>query len=464
MPGNKKNKKNQIFSSMEIDFKPSEKVIPYGDNQNGMNTEMVEEAKEIDSTIGINMAAEQVPSKKEDDEFPSKFISTQHKGPISISNSVTISQDTKKKLSPENIIPNSLYHSYGLYTKEEIREYKFNKFSRFGRLLDLHGRINPCREYLFFVKPDLHICKNMKEEALYDSELGKNKNFQFPSDGGKIRVIDGLYLNPQLGNSPYFRSLYQTNNDVLKELQYSIDSRPFSCLLSSSVNSPLSMDESSAKTMDNMSTLFGTTYNYLQDSIASDESYSFSLEFVDDKYLNTYHFFKAYSMYHNLRRTGHVTPPSSSYYQKRRLHNTMGIYKFIVTEDTQTLLYWAYFWGVIPTNCPRDVFGDPSFSGENGLSFTIQFEAAFVDDLNPYILENFNNLMVKQAASLVQREYLPLTWIEKESFSGNSIPVTEYHVDGTLPSFALVFPTINGAKSSNPHRGYKLLWYTGKKQ
>ena len=72
--------------------------------------------------------------------------------------------------------------------------------------------------------------------------------------------------------------------------------------------------------------------------------------------------------------------------------------------------------------------------------------------------------MVKQAASLVQREYLPLTWIEKESFSGNSIPVTEYHVDGTLPSFALVFPTINGAKSSNPHRGYKLLWYTGKKQ
>ena len=88
MPGNKK---NQIFSSMEIDFKPSEKVIPYGDNQNGMNTEMVEEAKDIDSTIGINMAAEQVPSKKKDDEFPSKFISTQHKGPISISNSVTIS-------------------------------------------------------------------------------------------------------------------------------------------------------------------------------------------------------------------------------------------------------------------------------------------------------------------------------------------------------------------------------------
>ena len=121
----------------------------------------------------------------------------------------------------------------------------------------------------------------MKEEALYDSELGKNENFQFPSNKGKVRVIDELYLNPQLGNSPYFRSLYQTNNNVLKELQYSIDNRPFSCLLSSSVNSPLSMDESSAKTMDNMSTLFGTTYNYLQDSIASDESYSFSLEFVD---------------------------------------------------------------------------------------------------------------------------------------------------------------------------------------
>ena len=49
MPGNKK---NQIFSSMEIEFNSREKIIPYEDSSNNMNTEMVDEAKKsIDSTI-----------------------------------------------------------------------------------------------------------------------------------------------------------------------------------------------------------------------------------------------------------------------------------------------------------------------------------------------------------------------------------------------------------------------------
>ena len=64
------------------------------------------------------------------------------------------------------------------------------------------------------------------------------------------------------------------------------------------------------------------------------------------------------------------------------------------------------------------------------------------------------------ASGFLNREYLPLTWTEKEYFNKSSIPVTEYHVDGTLPSFAFVFP-INREKN---RRGYKLLWYTGKKQ
>lgn len=440
---------NYENSNMELEFIDSQKRIPY---EKSLNTDIITEAQSAyPGDISVNTVATDKPSKKRSDEFPSKFVDRENTGPAGLSNK---SKAERERLSPENHIPNSLYHSYGLYTKEEIQDYKFNKFSRFGRLLDLHGKLNPCREYLFFVKPDLHICKNKSEMSLY-KDLENNKNFEFPQNRN-------LQLNPQLGNSPYFRSLYQSNNEVLKELQYSIDKRPFSCLLSSSVSSSLSMDESSAKTMDNAATLFGTSYNYLQDSIASDESYNFSLEFIDDRYLNTYHFFKAYSMYHNLRRTGLVTPPSSRYYTKRLLHNTMGIYKFIVSEDMQTLIYWAYFWGVIPINCPRDVFGDPSFSEENGLSFTIQFEAAFVDDLNPYILENFNNLMALQisASGFLNREYLPLTWTEKEYFNKSSIPVTEYHVDGTLPSFAFVFP-IN---RENNRRGYKLLWYTGKKQ
>ena len=55
-------------------------------------------------------------------------------------------------------ITDELLNSQGLYSKKDINNAKFNKYSRFGRVLDPYGRLNGGREYLFFVKPDLHIC------------------------------------------------------------------------------------------------------------------------------------------------------------------------------------------------------------------------------------------------------------------------------------------------------------------
>ena len=55
-------------------------------------------------------------------------------------------------------VTDELLNSQGLYSKKDINNAKFNKYSRFGRVLDPYGRLNGGREYLFFVKPDLHIC------------------------------------------------------------------------------------------------------------------------------------------------------------------------------------------------------------------------------------------------------------------------------------------------------------------
>lgn len=386
-------------------------------------------------------------------------------------------KDIPSNLKGENNITDDLLNSVGLYSKKDIENARFNKFSRFGHVMDPYGKVNAGREYLFFVKPDLHICipsGKTKNDPLYRISGASNEQ---PYSN------NGLTLNPQLTNHPYFRDLIDTHPDVIRELQYSASSTPdpFSRLLSFSVNSNLPLGTSTAQTMDIPGTIYGTKYNYLLDSEKSDESYTLSLEFIDNKYLDTYHFFKAYSEYHIARKSGLVTPPNMSYYQYKRLHNTMGVYKFIVAEDMETILYWAYLWGLYPTSCPREAFQDPSFS--EGLTFSVDFEAAFIEDMNPMILHQFNQLMfpvmehngcnkdkwlpvVRQNRFTDRIDHIPGNHGYDQSIAiGNPIEringIDNYigptsRIDGTLPVAALVDGRIvNDEKRPK----YRLRWY-----
>ena len=379
-------------------------------------------------------------------------------------------------LRGQNMIKDDLMNSAGLYSKKDIEEARFSKYSRFGRVLDPYGRVNPGREYLFFVKPDLHICVPQgSNRSIYDysGTLGVTPYL------GK----SGLRLNPQLDNNPYFRYLIDTHPNVVKELQASatLDNDPFGHLLSFSVSGSLQLDSSNSRTLDNPATMYGTSYNYLLDSAGSDEGYEgISLEFVDDKELDVYHFFKAYSEYHIARKSGLVTPPSTDYYTYRRLHNTMGVYKFIVAEDMETIIYYAYLWGLFPTSCPREAFSDPNFS--DGLTFSVNFEAAFIEDMNPIILYQFNKMMLNGALKGVNKDkWLPVIKQNRKSdiitgISGNhgydpsigygareqKVAGMNYQIgstdqiDGTLPRGALVDGrTVN---NESKHK-YRLRWY-----
>ena len=302
---------------------------------------------------------------------------------------------TKPDLKGTAMVPDSLMNSVGLYSKDDVENARFHGYSRFGRMLDPYGRLNDTREYLFFVKPDLHIgAVNYWSKG--DSARNKVYDIGGFSDNfyeDNVRSVNGIKLNPQLDNNAYFSDLIERYPDVVKELQFSISGSkdPFSHLLSTSVSSSLQLPSATASTLETGSTVFGTHYEYLKDSESTDENIEFSLEFVDSKHMDVYQFFKAYTEYHNARKSGLVTPPTMDYYRYRRLHNTMGVYKFLVDEDMETIRYWAYFWGVFPVNNPRETFGDPAF--QDGLTFSIDFKAAFMEDMDPRILSEFNELM-----------------------------------------------------------------------
>jgi hypothetical protein len=56
----------------------------------------------------------------------------------------------------------------------------------------------------------------------------------------------------------------------------------------------------------------------------------------------------------------------------------------------ETIVYYAKFYGVMPKSLPRDTFSSANF--DNGLSYNIDFRAAFFEDMRPEIISDFNNL------------------------------------------------------------------------
>lgn len=318
-------------------------------------------------------------------------------------------------------VDNSMFNSVGIYSKEDIEKAKYNYFSRFGRIINPYGRLNNTTEYLFFVKPDLHIVE--------------------PGNGN-------LILNPQLSGNNYLRDFVAKYPDVVRQLQYSApDSNKtmFANLLSFGVNSSLDIPSIEATTMDTPSNMYGLSYEYLDSGTTSDYNPTFSLEFVDTKELELYHFFKAYAEYHKERKSGLVTPPYRNYTFKKRLHNVMGIYKFLVDEDMETIIYWAYVWGAYPTSVPREAFSDPVF--QDGLTFSVNFKGAVIDDMNPGILAEFNQ---KMAPVIAGRNRLPI--LSSKYYDGNE----SVFIDGRLPVGAKVVEDVTGR---NGRPKYKLHWY-----
>lgn len=315
----------------------------------------------------------------------------------------------------------SAFTNAGLYTRDEINKAKYSKFSRFGRVIDGQGRLNNTNEYLFFVKPDLHIVES-----------------------------GTMSLNPELSNNDFFIDLVNLYPDVVRELQLSASGNngPFGHLLSFTVNNSLDLPGIEASVIDNSSNMFGASIEYLGNAESSDNGHSFSLEFIDSKELEVYQFFKAYQEYQIARKSGLVTPPQSFYTLQRRLHNVMGCYKFLVAEDMETIIHWSYLWGVFPISAPREAFSDSNFN--EGNTFSANFKAAFVDDMKPIILQEFNQKM----NPLIQgknRLYI-------HEMKADGTPDFMGNVNGLLPTAAYVSRTT----SQNGHNGrpkYKLEWY-----
>lgn len=305
----------------------------------------------------------------------------------------------------------AVLNANGYYKRKDVDIY--NKIYRFG-MLDPANSLTNTREYIFFTKPDLHI-------------LGDENG-------------NGTNLNPELANNPFFKELYRNYPEIIYQLQSSADPshNPLCLLLTNTVYSNLEVPSLTATTVDTPVNAYGTGYEYRGTSEASDDNFSFSLEFKDTKNLEVYQFFRAFEEYERLKSRGLVSP-FQKYTTNRIIHDQIGIYKFLVDEDMMTIVYYAYFCGVMFLSLPRDAFNNPDFS--DGANFTIDMKAAFVEDMNPLIISDFN--------------YLTRNYRSGNSNMDLSIWNNEY---GMMEGTPAVCPYISKRTDSNKKDRYALLW------
>ena len=275
----------------------------------------------------------------------------------------------------------TLYHGINTFAQSEFTKGIFTHRYRYG-VLNPYQSLTTAREILFFTKPELNL-------------------FNSGSDAvDSIGVAGDGVLNPVLEDYPFFTELNDRYPEVLYALQNSAhnpNNDPFNHLLGNMVQSNLDVPSTTADMIETPANVYGVSYKYRGSSEAGDDNHSFSLEFKDTKYLPVYSFFKAYDLYEILKHHG-IVRPNMYYISNKILHDQYAIYKFILDEDMETIIYYAKYYGVKSVNLPRDVFNTTSF--DNGLSYSIDFDAAFVEDMNPQILLDFNSLSYNYWKSL----------------------------------------------------------------
>lgn len=349
----------------------------------------------------------------------------------------------------------SLLKSNLIYDREDIAVY--SKFNRFG-YFDPYTKLTQTKEYLFFTKPNCHIWKPTTTNL--QSKLAADQFF-----------ID-------LSNRyPHVIQQLQRSAGKLSGQDASYTRSPFMNLLSNTVTSTLDLPALNASEMEGANNLYGSHINYRKDAWTGDENVEFSLEFEDTKFLEVYMLAKAYEEHaryktagiiypsHQMKETGSDGHVFCNYIKRKELSDTMGIFKFIVDETYENIVYYAYVCGAYINSVPRDAFND--LKSGDGLTFSIDFKAYCVIDMDPLILYHFNKL-VNDRFKGSKRTYKPIYNV----ISGDDNRPPRAKINGDWVAFPRVVKSTirsseTGASGSlHPYSGaegmgyiYRLVWY-----
>ncbi len=305
----------------------------------------------------------------------------------------------------------------------------YNKFDRNGCVDPYNGFIGS-KEYVFFTRPDLHLFEDTNGDA----------------------------LNSELTRLPLFEDLFYRYPQTFEMLQSSCSKNksPFITILSNTISSPIQLpDIQVQRTLETGANAYGTKLTYHGTSHPSDESLTFSIDFTDNRYLEVFMLFKLYDEYEKQKLLGWITPRDVSYTINKILSDKISIFKIVVGEDGESILYFAKWTACMPTSVPTDQLSDMSSINGN-LNLTVSWHAEFFEDLDKEILQDFNAVVVNHQG---------IDKFRGGSKSGKDIPLYD-PVTGMSNGEWATFPYIASIKNDNgleldrlvKMRQYKLKW------
>ena len=253
-------------------------------------------------------------------------------------------------------------HGLGIGAARVSQNEKYNKFARYERL-DPHNWLGSTREYIFFTTPDLQLFKNNT-------------------------------LNEYVAKNSLMVEAYKRYTEVLKSLSYSACGKPFVNLLSNYKRSNVDIpDINTSSDYETSKNILGSSIFYRGTSYEADENHEFSVEFEDTRYLEVYMWFRLFDEYERMKHYGLIDFVDDSYLDNKIIHDQMAMYKFIVGDDGESIIHYSKYYGVYPKNVPRGTFSD--LPADGNIKFTINFKSSFVEDMDPNIIHDFNEVARK---------------------------------------------------------------------
>lgn len=314
----------------------------------------------------------------------------------------------------------------GIFRPEDMR---FNTaFYRFPRI-DPYNYVDGAREYLFFTKPDLPLVN--QAEA----------------------IGPDVFLTEPAKNINYFRDLADSpgyRESVFKNLSYSAskaagDACPFIRILSNRKTSNMDVPDIQVEEIETAVNQYGAKILYPTSSQGNDEDLDFNIEFEDTRFLEIFHMFKVWDYYRILKWYGAVSMGSfiernadagvtgtiaesagigtayqgsinnyADYVFCKVLHDHIRIFKFLVDNDGETILYAASAIGCYPKTIQRSAFSEIAERGPLKISIGFKISGWFEDNFTNTI-NDFNTIVNG--------------WYPKANWASTELSIYDYDLD-----------------------------------
>lgn len=358
-------------------------------------------------------------------------------------------------------------NSNGVFRLEDM---KFNdSFYRFPRI-DPYNYVDGAKEYLFFTKPDLPLVQECTAT-----------NFDaFLTEPAKL-----VNYFTDLAESPGYRKSVFCNLSYSATKKY--DGCPFIRILSNRKTSNMDIPDLQADELETAVNMFGTKILYPKGSNADEEGIDFNIEFEDTRFLEVYHLFKVWDYYRNLKWYGILSPASFlqgyrvehnlsehildpffssshkytygdveeayvSYLYYKVLNDHIRVFKFLVDNDGETILYAASAIGCYPKTIQRSAFSEIADRGPLKISVGFKVSGWFEDNMTSTI-DDFNTIVY--------------SWRDENHCINNALPIYDYEIHRVSQElvdvpFIIKVPPVD-AGTGNPGRNtefcrYMLKW------